>query len=534
MKVRKFLKPDFSSSLCCAFAASALFVSTNALSDEKVSAETTVQVSQILVTQFDFEGNSVFKNAELQSLLSNSVNQMLTLEDMQKAAKKVEDYYHLQGYGLAKVKVPQQVFVNGGAVKLVVLEGQLGNITIKGNERYAEDNVIESLANRDIAKGDPIKLASLEQSVVTLNRQSGIKAKASLKAGQEQGKTDLTIDITESPRVSGSFILNNYGTENTGKDRLYSQIQLANLSGVGDDLSFMGMSAVDGGDAWFAYSKYTRPLNMNGTSIAAYVSTGNVKVGEDLAVLNIKGDSLNTGIGISHDIIYSAREIITFGAWLESSDSKQTILGEDYIDDSIRKLRVGMSTETTGIGYRTLMSLDIHKGLGENLGAMENNSNLSSRSYSGADNNFAKYTFSITHIRKINSYLTVLPRIYGQYAFNSLVSGETMAIGGKSSVPGHLASAYSGDSGTVASIEARVNLFADNSNYQVIGSLSHGSISIKKPYVDQENVQRISGASLGFALTPIKNLHLRIDAAAPIGPETDGDSSIYAQAQVNF
>src|SRR5699024_11905223 len=60
------------------------------------------------------------------------------------------------------------------------------------------------------------------------------------------------------------------------------------------------------------------------------------------------------------------------------------------LEDRVRKLRLGVALDRADLSGRTLLSLDLHRGLGENLGGMDNGSSLSSRAFAGADNDFTK------------------------------------------------------------------------------------------------------------------------------------------------
>lgn len=535
MKFNGILKNGIFPIARCLFVAGATIAIVPAHAEDNVGNTKTTAVNQITVSGFTFEGNNVFDSETLSGLLADDVNTSMTLEQMRQAAQKIETFYHNQGYKLTKVIVPKQIFSNNGPVKLAVLEGLLGNIEITGNDHYASENVYNILNALDFKQDEAIKLDTLEKAIVQLNRHSGIKSSSKLHQGTKLGYTDLSINITESPRFSGNLIYNNYGSKNTGRDRVYSRIDLANLSGRGDDLMFYGMKSIGDGDAWFGYSRYMTPINASGTSVDIFGSTGNVSVGEEFKVLDIVGDSSSFGIGIHQDQIFSARNILTYSASLEAADTEQSILGATYIDDRIRKLRLGLNYEHTGIGNRTLLSIDLHQGLGNNLGAMENNSTLSSRSYAYADNNFTKIGYSFTHIHKINSRVTILPRLYGQYAFQSVVSGEEFTIGGKNSVPGHTTSAFSGDNGLVASLEGRFNIFEDDQKYQIVSTISHGRTKITEPYLDQESSHNISGISAGFIAAPWEHLQFRAEVATPLGTKTeDKDTYVYVQSQVNF
>lgn len=514
--------------LCCAT------LMGGALAAPMAWADAPSPAPKVLVSGVTFEGNHTYTSATLSGLIASEIGKPMTLKQIRELAEQVADFYHRHGYRLVKVVVPQQTFGNDKPVKLVVLEGQLGKIVIQGNRRYAASRIRAALSAYGVEEGQPIRLSRVERALTSLNRQSGITTKATLRPGTEQGYTDLQIDVQEAPRVNGSVEVNNYGSKDTGRYRVIPHVEFQNLTGRGDDLNLIAMKSLGSGDAHFEYGDYQTPVNAHGMSVEVYASGGNVNVGRDFKVLDIKGDSTSAGIGLHQDQILSARTILTYSAWLEGTDLKQKMLGTTVADDKVRKLRLGVKLDHSDLFGRTLLSMDLHQGLGEHLGGMQNDSTQSSRSYAGADNRFTKITFDFTRIQRLNARTVVIPRLYGQYAFEPLVSSEQWAIGGVNSVKGHPPSVYSGDSGFTASVEARYDLFSDNHRYQLIGGLSHGRVYIRKPFIGQASEEHISGISVGVMATPVKPLELRLDWGIPLGKSTGDNSYVYAQAQYRF
>ena len=489
---------------------------------------------QVLVNGVAFQGNTTYSTADLSGLIASEIGKPMTLKDIQGLAAKIEAFYHDAGYPLVKVVVPRQTFADGKPVELVVLEGRLGEVRIEGERRYHTQRIRDALEASGVRAGEPLRLDRVERALTRINREAGVEASATLKPGAEQGYTNLLVDVEEGPLLSGSLEVNNYGSKDTGRYRVVPSIKLQNISGRGDSANLIGMKSIGDGDAWFAYADYATPVNSRGTSVQVYGSTGNVNVGRDFKVLEVEGDSTGAGLGVMQDQILSARSILTYSLWLEGTNLDQDMLGVRIAEDRVRKLRLGVAWDRTDLSGRSLVSLDVHQGLGERLGGMDNDSVLSSRAFAGADNDFTKVTLDLTRIQRLNARTLLIPRLYGQYAFDPLVSSEQWAIGGVNSVKGQAPSVYSGDSGVTASLEGRYDLFADNHRYQLVGQISHGRMHIKKPFFDQESEQDISGVSLGLMARPLDPVEVRLEWGLPLGPETGDDNYFYAQARYRF
>ena len=489
---------------------------------------------QVVVNGVAFQGNHTYSASDLSGLIASEIGKPMTLKDIQVLAARIEAFYHEAGYPLVKVVVPRQTFADDAPVQMVVLEGQLGQVRVEGNDRYRADYVRDALSAAGVRADQPVSLERVERALTRVNRQSGIEASATLKPGDRQGYTDLVVKVEEAPRLAGAIEFNNYGSKDTGRYRVVPSLRFQNLTGRGDSANLIGMQSVGDGDAWFAYADYATPINARGTSVQVYGSTGNVSVGRDFKVLEVEGESAALGVGLLQDQILSARSVITYSAWVEGTDLDQDMLGVRIAEDRVRKLRLGVALDHTDLSGRTLVSFDLHRGLGENLGGMDDNSSLSSRSFAGADNDFTKLTIDLTRIQRLNARTLLIPRLYGQYAFDPLVSSEQWAIGGVNSVKGHPPSVFSGDSGVTASLEARYDLFADDDRYQLVGQLSHGRLYIREPFYDQDDERDVSGASLGLLARPWEPIEVRLDWGMPLGTETGDDSYFYAQARYRF
>ncbi|MFC3291382.1 ShlB/FhaC/HecB family hemolysin secretion/activation protein [Modicisalibacter luteus] len=482
----------------------------------------------------EFAGNTLFSDRQLAKSIDTELAAALTFAEVQSLARKVEAFYHVNGYDLARVVVPEQAFRNGTTLKLVVLEGRLGVIEIRGNSHYSDQQIMETLEAAGLERSRAFSLDDVERGLAIINRRSGVAVSSTLRPGEVQGATDIVIDVEEKPRVAGSLEANNHGSENSGRYRLVPSLSVLNATGHGDQLDILGMKSLGEGDAYFGYIGYEAPINASGTKAHVYGFTGDVAIGQEFQVLEIEGDSEGWGLGLSHDVPVSSRSIINVEAWLEGQNLEQTVLGVTTSDDQVRKVRLGASLDSADLHGRTLLALDLHQGIGERLGGMKDDALLSSRSYARADNDFTKLTFDLARLQRINSRWLVVPRLYGQYAFDSLVASEQWAIGGFNSVVGHPASVFSGDSGYTASIEGRYALLKDDDRYQLILSADHGRVYVRQPYIGQANDRDISGAGLGLRAQPWESLELRVDGGVPIGNETGDGFYWYGQASYRF
>lgn len=519
--------------MLCALGLAIVSVNQSALAADPAPAAQAVQNS-VMVNRVAFTGNRTFTSEQLGAQIASDIGKPMTLQNMRALAEKIEAFYHSEGYRLVKVVVPGQDFAHMDALQLTVLEGWLGRIEVNGNQRYSDERVIAALKAAGIEPKTSFSLEAVERALTVLNRQSGIEITSTLQPGTETGSTDLIVNVTEAPRLQGAIEVNNYGSKNTGENRLIPSVKLANVTGRGDEINALSMSALGEGDLSFQYIDYTTPVNALGTKVHAYYSQGNVDVGREFRVLDIQGDNSSWGLGVSHDFVRSARTVYSAEAWIESQDLEQKMLDVVSSEDKIRKLRLGLNMDSTDLSGRTLASVNLHYGLGEAFGGMDDESQLSSRAYARADNNFTKLSFDLVRLQRITPRLVLIPRLYGQYSLDSLVSSEQWTVGGITSVAGHAPSVYAGDNGFTASLEGRYSLLRDNDRYQLFARLDHGQVFIKEPYLDQEDSEQLTGVTFGVQARPIDSIELRVDYAIPVSEKTEDGSYLYAQARYRF
>ncbi len=530
-----FNSPVPAKALLCALGF-AVMTANAAMASESPAAATQAQASQsrVMVKAVEFSGNRTFTSEQLGAQIAADIGRPMSLVEMKALAAKIEAYYQAANYRLVKVVVPAQDFANEPALKLVVLEGWLGNVQVTGAKRFTPEQVRDALTAGGVVEGKPFTLEQVERALTHLNRLSGIEVTSTLQPGVQTGSTDLVVDVTEENRVQGALEVNNYGSKDTGETRVMPSLKFTNLTGHGDEANVMALTSIGEGDLWYGYVDYSLPLNARGTKARAYFSKGNVDVGSTYRVLEIEGDNQSWGLGVSQDFVRSARTIVTAEAWLESQDLEQSILGVRTAEDKIRKLRFGLSLDNSDLYGRTLASAGLHYGLGEALGGMDDDSLMSSRAAAKADNKFTKFTFDIARLQQITPRFLVIPRIAGQYSLDSLVSSEQWGVGGFNSVVGHAPSTWSGDHGFTASVEGRYSLFKDNDRYQATARLEHGQVWLKDPLVGQDDHQDLSGAAIGLLARPIDSVDLRVDFGVPIGDKTEDSSYVYAQARYRF
>ncbi|MCD8505370.1 MAG: hypothetical protein LRY49_10530, partial [Burkholderiaceae bacterium] len=69
-------------------------------------------------------------------------------------------------------------------------------------------------------KGDPLSMGDLSRAITILNEQPGVSAQAALAPSLEEGSSDVIIETTRLPALSGSLQADNWGAKSTGYYRV--------------------------------------------------------------------------------------------------------------------------------------------------------------------------------------------------------------------------------------------------------------------------------------------------------------------------
>ena len=97
-------------------------------------------VSNPVVKSVEFEGNSVFTDAQLNSVMQVQPGSVLNVAQVNRKIKEIEDIYLKQGFLLVNIS---DVYINAeGKLRIKINEGNVEKITIVGNEK-TKDNVIK-------------------------------------------------------------------------------------------------------------------------------------------------------------------------------------------------------------------------------------------------------------------------------------------------------------------------------------------------------------------------------------------------------
>ncbi|MDQ7825827.1 MAG: ShlB/FhaC/HecB family hemolysin secretion/activation protein [Candidatus Eremiobacteraeota bacterium] len=487
------------------------------------------------VRKVSLEGNTVYGSSVLSPFVAPLEGKEVSLEELKRAALKIQKYYNDKGYIAVRAYVPIQD-INEGNVKISVIEGKVGNIRVEGNKHYSERFVkwfMEPIRKDKLLKGN-----TLQRAVMLLNEFDGLKAKAFLQPGEREDLADVIIKVEDEKPLYMGLEYNNFGNIYSGENRAGFNLTAGDLLGWGNQFSARFLELFPSNQTTpLAQAMYNLPLNNRGLKGTVYYANSDVRMGQDLSVYNILGSARIYGAMVRQPILRSpARSSnITYGY---TSKSMRNFYFQSYptSHDEIRALSLLYDTSWMSGQGKNYLFLSGTQGLGEAFGGMKNDYALSSRAGSGADDNYTRLNLDFLRVQKAGSCFFLF-RGSGQYAFEPLVVAEQYPLGGPDSVRGYQQTEYLGDSGYSVSAEFRVPLSRKNNNLQVAFFCDQGMVSLKNPVPGEAGTRSLTGAGAGLRYNFGEMSWVNLDWGVPLNPvrnNVNRSPMFYAQCSFRF
>ena len=228
----------------------------------------------------------------LDNLVADAKGQNLDFAGLQTLRDRVTDYFKSKGWILTRAYLPKQD-VTEGIITIAIVPGVVSQtnpvVVNKLSDEFArqQTQLIEDMATARVIPGKPLQESKLTTAMLLINDLPGVTATSRLQAGQEQGSTEVVVDLEESKVITGMAWTDNHGSPSTGKYQGNLNLQWNNPTGSGDQTSLliMGNEGTTTGQL-----SYAAPVGVDGDRLQASVSNMDYKVisGAGLAS-NVKG-----------------------------------------------------------------------------------------------------------------------------------------------------------------------------------------------------------------------------------------------------
>lgn len=463
-----------------------------------------VNLTNVIVTGSSNDVNLKLRDYAMKNLVGNGTKSM---QDMQRVAEDMTNvFFKDKGISLSRVYVPaQSLDEKNPELTLAVLDSKYGKIIVKGGENYSQSMIEKRLA---IKSGDVLETKQLERGLLLLDDLPGIKlAGVEATSGSQLGETDYVINLENENKITGALLVDNQGSDSTGKNRYTAQFAWANPLGYGDEIE-LGITKSGKGltSSRIAYNIPFSVGQSQGWKASLAASKVNYRlVDPALAVLDAYGTGSGFSGAITYPIIRSQTTNMGFSTQYNHQKLNDYIMGMELNDKTSDSFSVGLSGDTlrqsTSLG-NTQYNWTVATTFGK-LKIKNDISKLVDELGPKTYGNFSRINASGSihqGLESIVSGLSVYSAVSGQYSNNNLDSSEKFVVSGPNGVRGYEQGLISGDQGIIMNNEVRYQLSGSKkvaSFVYAFYDIGHAKI-YAKPFVEDNNSQTIRAVGLGI------------------------------------
>lgn len=511
------------------------FLDTPQLSDLSQSVEVTAPIIQAApegaenikfeLKQLMIEGVSAYDSAALDPLYRDKLGTTVTLADIYGISAALTNKYRNEGYILTQVFVPPQT-IEGGIVKLQVVEGVIDQVVVQGVENPREVEQIQAYADQ-LREGGALNAQNLERYLLLINDLPGVTARSILSPSKTTvGASDVTI-IVERDNYEAELGFDNYGSRYLGA---YEGLASGATNSV-----FHRNERIDGrfvisGDKdridelLFGALSYEEPINKYGTKVHLLGSITATEPGYDLDPFDVHGLSKFASISLTHPFIRSRTTNLfarTSFDW-RNVDSRNDL--ELTRQDRIRSLRAGVTYQfmdtLLGVGVNAA-DLEISKGINI-FGSSDEDSPNPTRAEGNPQ--YTKAKLDLQRLQRITPQLNLLIAGQGQWAASPLLSSEEFGVGGVFFGRGYDSSEIVGDDGIAGKLELQWNKPKEIkyiNNYQLFVHLDSGKVWNQDATTSAEKQDSLTSTGFGVRADITEKTKAGVGVSFPLTRERD-------------
>jgi hemolysin activation/secretion protein len=468
-----------------------------------------------LVETFQLTGNTLVDTATLHALVANAEGKSLTLPELGAVVARISDYYHKRGYPLARAIVPAQT-IQRGVVRVEIIEARYGAVTLDNRSRVITPLLQATLSH--LQSGQAINEAPLDHTLLLMSDIPGVAVAATLKPGEMVGTSDLQVETTPTPAVTGDVALDNDGNRYTGRARLGGTVSFIDPLQHGDVLSLNGLAARD---MTYGSAGYEAVLNGQGTRMGGSYSALHYILGNSLAALDGHGTAQVDSLWLKHPLLRSPNTNIYAQIQFDHKSLDDQIGAADIRTDrhldkwtasvagDFRDAWLSGGVNTWSAGW-TSGRLNFDNAPSE----------LDDAATARTRGSFSIWNTSFSRLQHVSASNSLYVTVSGQWTNSNLDPAEKMIAGGAYTVRAYDMGVLSGDTGILGSAEFRHELgLLWNGQLQAIAFADSQHVTINHDtWVPGPNSATLSGAGVGFNWSGAKLWNAKAYIAVPVGP----------------
>jgi hemolysin activation/secretion protein len=410
------------------------------------------------VLEFEIEGNTVLTVTTVEQTVTPFLGPQRGMAAVEAARAALDQAYQRAGYLSVVVDVPEQR-VDGGVVRLRVLEGRVEHLRVTGAQYFSQGWIRANVPA--LTPGTVPDFNAVQRQLAALNRTDDRRVQPVLRPGRSPGTLDAELKVEDRLPLGASVELNNRHARDTVPWRLSGTVRYDNLFQREHSLSVTATVAPeDIQQARVLALNYSVPMADGGAWLGYLVASDSLVEPLGASVIG-KGTTLGLRRVLPLPLSGALQQGLTLG--LDFKDIQQhTTAAGDTIASPLRYLP--MSIDWTGslqdAGSSTQLTVAMSVALRSILQRTVDCAGVPTDQFEcsrrNADGSFAVLRGELRRQWKLDAQgWSLLGRLAVQQASGPLSSGEQYALGGAETVRGYLESETSADQAYLGAVELR-------------------------------------------------------------------------------
>ena len=257
-----------------------------------------IDTKGVYIDSVEVAPSQILSKEEINKIVQPIVGKNVFMNDIVNVINEINNLYASKGFVTAKAFLPEQTVTNG-KIYIELVESKVGNITVNQNRWTKSKYITDRMPQK---QNDLFDIVELEKDILDFNRYNeGVNLTANLKAGEEEGTTDIELTAHENFPFHLVGIFDNAGRYSTGSLRGGAMLYADSLFGRRDRMS---IGSYFSGGAISPFFDYNIPVNKRDGRIGFLYSSSFAKIRYgDLADLDLKSKSYMYSLYYSQPLI---------------------------------------------------------------------------------------------------------------------------------------------------------------------------------------------------------------------------------------
>lgn len=479
------------------------------------------------INGFRHQGNTLLDALEIDALLQGFTGKDGSFARIQAAVSALEKRYLKSGFGAVKVVLPAQE-IDDGIVRLQIVEGRIGKISVTGAQHFTPQNIRASLPM--LNEGQPPNMHAIDAALRLANDNPAKSTQLVFRQGSVAGEVDAQIKVQDDSPWRVALIADNSGAPDsngryaTGRYRSGFVLQHNNLFERDHSATLQYVTSPDHlSQVSIVGLGYRLPLYAQGDAIEISAGYSNVNSG---TLETAAGQVGISGKGYIASLRYE-HMLPRWGDWQHQVNAGleyRAYLNNVNFTGVAGSLVPDVTTHPLALAYRGdarlgPTSLNLGVDLLRNLPGGDNgrdDSFRNTRSAASADFTILRYQLGAT-LSLINDW-SLRAGLNGQYTRDALIPGEQFGVGGADSVRGFYERQLADDRGQRYGVELSTPDFGAYLNVpgvhvSALAFLDGARVDRNHALAGETARESIASNGLGLRIHYTRHSSLRLDWA---------------------